>query len=234
MGTRFACLLRIEGHPNDFGSLESLHSSKKAARQDAAGHAVAFFKSRGDWPEDSTSVGGIKKKKKPQPTRPGFISSSTPSTPNAKNPSTATVSPGSMSFAQQVATLAVILALPTPEWRYTPHPSDKDFHSVSCFFKGGGEHEGPIGEVRNIFGKKRAKEECARLTLEYLIEVRDQRVSYGIRMMEGVAGGGGFVGAATGRAVDGEAEAARLVVGEGSEEGEGECEFEDAVEDLGV
>jgi hypothetical protein len=47
LGTRFACLVTIEGQDAQFGSLESLHSSKKTARQDAAGRAVSHFKSLG-------------------------------------------------------------------------------------------------------------------------------------------------------------------------------------------
>ena len=126
------------------------------------------------------------------------------------------------SFAQQVASLAATLTLPTPEWRFTAHPSDPTFHTVACFFRGAGPHEGPIGEVRNVFGKKKAKEECARLTLEYLTEVRDKRRAYGARMMQGVLGADGVLAGVEGRRVEGE--------GESDEEDE----FEDAVEAHGV
>jgi hypothetical protein len=118
--------------------------------------------------------------------------------------STPAASPNASSYAQQVASLAVILALPTPEWSYTPHPSDPNFHTVSCFFRGAGPHERPIGEVRNVYGKKKAKEECARLTLEYLKEVREKRVAYGAEMMRGIAGAEGVLAAAAGKPVEGE------------------------------
>jgi hypothetical protein len=206
-GNRFACLLTIEGHDTQFGSLDTLLSSKKAARQEAARHAVSHFKAQGVWPETATAVGGIKKKKA-QPTRPEIVSTSSSSGRTASLTPVTTNTPASMSYAQQVATLAHILSLPTPEWKYTPHPSDKDFHSVSCSFRGAGAHEGPIGEVRNVFGKKKAKEECAKLTLEYLEEVRERRVDYGRRMMQGVGNAEDVVGvAAAGRAVDDEADA---------------------------
>jgi hypothetical protein len=97
--------------------------------------------------------------------------------------------------------------------------------------------KGPIGEVRNIHGKKKAKEECARLTLEYLKEVRDRRVAYGKEMMAGIGEAEGVVAAAAGRAVEGEAV---LVTGsvaarkqferEMDMDTDGEVEFEDAVE----
>ncbi|EUC45811.1 hypothetical protein COCMIDRAFT_36514 [Bipolaris oryzae ATCC 44560] len=198
-GTQFACLLTLEGHPHPFGTLTSLFSSKKAARQDAARHAVEHFKALGTWPQD-TPIGGIKKKKKAQqPFPPPSSSSSPPSSssvlspiqppfPN-QTPTVIAIGTGTTSFAQRVATLAATLALPTPEWKYVSHPSDPNFHSVACFFRGAGPHEGPIGEVRNVFGKKKAKEECARLTLEYLLDVREKRRAYGARMMAGVESG---------------------------------------------
>ncbi|KAH7357529.1 hypothetical protein BKA66DRAFT_515344 [Pyrenochaeta sp. MPI-SDFR-AT-0127] len=226
VGSRFACLLTIEGHTEPFGSLESLHSSKKGARQDAARHAIEYFQAQGLWPESFTSVGGIKKKKSP-------TSSTTPSTlasPNERNDNAIQPAPGNTSFAQQVAHLAATLSLPTPEWRYIPHPSDKDFHTVSCFFRNAGVHSGPIGEVRNIYGKKKAKEECARLTLAYLKDLRARRLDAGRLLMQGVSDGVSVVGGAVGRERDEEGACAkRQFVKEMGGQSEGE-EFEDAVE----
>ncbi|KAI4953408.1 hypothetical protein J4E91_002255 [Alternaria rosae] len=199
-GQRFSCLITIEGEgeAQQFGSIENLFSSKKAARQDAARHAVEHFKALGTWPDDDTAVGGIKKKKKAQPTDPEIVSISTPDGSSSTSPiqatSTTPAPSGTPSYASRVASLAVTLALPTPEWSYTPHPSDPTFHNVCCFFKGAGPHEGPIGEVRNIYGKKKAKEECARLTLEYLMEVKEKRMQYGMSVMRGVLGGEGADG----------------------------------------
>ncbi|KAL1795158.1 hypothetical protein ACET3X_006974 [Alternaria dauci] len=201
-GQRFACILTIEGLDKEFGSTDKLFSSKKAARRDAARHAVEYFKSIGTWPEEVNLVGGIKKKKV-QPSMPEMVSISEPDRDSALA-STSAASPSAKSYAQQVASLAVILALPTPEWQYTSHPEDPNFHTVTCFFRGAGPHEGPIGEVRNIYGKKKAKEECARLTLEYLKEVREKRVAYGAKMMKGIAGAEGVIAAAAGKPVEGE------------------------------
>ena len=168
---------------------------------------MEYFKSIGTWPEDVTLVGGIKKKKA-QPSIPDMVSISEPDlVPSLA--STSTASPGTKSYAQQVASLAVILALPTPEWQYTSHPEDPNFHTVTCFFRGAGPHEGPIGEVRNIYGKKKAKEECARLTLEYLKDVREKRVAYGAEMMKGIAGAEGVLAAAAGKPVEGEGKNAK-------------------------
>ncbi|KAI4923637.1 uncharacterized protein J4E92_007611 [Alternaria infectoria] len=222
-GQRFSCIITIDGEDQPFGSISNLFSSKKAARQDAARHAVEHFKALGTWPTDDTAVGGIRKRKKASPTDPDTVSispldnSSSPSTPPIQATTPTPAPPGTPSYASRVATLAVTLALPTPEWNYTPHPSDPTFHSVCCFFKGAGQHEGPIGEVRNIYGRKKAKEECARLTLEYLQEVKEERLRYGISVMRGVLGEEGVegvVGAGLGRVGLGEGE------GEGAEAGE--------------
>lgn len=201
-GTHFACLLTLEGQPHPFGTLTSLFSSKKAARQDAARHAVEHFKALGTWPQD-TLIGGIKKKKQSKPASPPSPSSSSSILSPIQPPNlNSSISAGASSFAQQVAILAASLTLPTPEWKYTSHPSDPNFHSIACFFRSAGPHEGPIGEVRNVFGKKKAKEECARLTLEYLLDVREKRRAYGARMMAGVRGGEGVVGGVEGRRVE--------------------------------
>ncbi|KAI8933900.1 hypothetical protein NX059_009594 [Plenodomus lindquistii] len=237
-GTRFACLASIEGHPNPFGSLTSLHSSKKAARQDAASHVVAHFKSLGLWPEDATLVGGIKKKKKKKKTDSSNVdivptvigSSKPPSTTTTANENNEDVKPKE-SFSSKAAQLATALSLPTPEYNFTPHPSDPNFHSVNCTFRNGGPHAGPLGEVRNVFGKKKAKEECARLVVVYLEEVKEKRLEYGREMMRDV-GGGAVVGEmALGRAVDGEGQGVGGLDGR-MEEDEDEA-FEDAVEEIG-
>lgn len=56
-----------------------------------------------------------------------------------------------------------------------------------------------------MLGKKKAKEECARLTLEYLMKEKERRMSYAQRMMEGVVNPREEVAeVATGNRVDGE------------------------------
>jgi hypothetical protein len=221
-GALFACQVTIDDgvSPQVFGSLDSHYTSKKRARQEAARVAVEHFKSQGTWPSAFSEVGGIKKKKKTQPS--DDLELLTPATKPASE---------STSYAQQVARLAIMLSLGTPEWRFTPSPLDRDFHTVACYFAGGGEHAGPIGEVRNVFGKKKAKEESARLTLDYLNELHAHRINFGKLMMEGIVGADEVVQGAAGKAVEGEREAveARASASEGSE-GEVDEGFEDAVE----
>jgi hypothetical protein len=230
LGTQFSCLLTIEGlasHPEPFGSTSVHFTTKKAARQHAASCAVQHFKDQGLWPENIAAVGGIKKKKVVQP----------PPEPKVKNPTMgSTSSTDAASYPQQAAQLAADLGLNTPEWRFHPEDSSAPgFHTMSCFFKSGGPHQGPIGEVRHVFGKKKAKEECARLTVEYLQGVREKRMEYGARVMAGTQGGNEAGETAPREGYKGEmgqdkkqGESVREQ-GQGAE-GDSDVEFEDAVE----
>jgi hypothetical protein len=199
LGTRWACLAEIEGHDQPFGSLDAPFGSKKAARQHAASCAVAHFKAAGTWPDEFTDVGGIKKRKSAVASPPsGSIDGH-----KASVASTSTT--GGASATSQVAALAHLLSLSTPEYRFTyADPSISDVHTVSCFFKNGGAHEGPIGEVRNIFGKKNAKNECARKTLQYLTNLKSEREDVANRLIAGIQGGAGIASVGVGMAMDGE------------------------------
>ena len=161
LGTRFACLVEIEGYSKPFSSLDALFTSKKAARQHAAGCAVAHLKTLGLWPD---SVGGIKKRQ--------FAANSTRLSP-ADGSNAGAGTDAKSTISSQVVALANLLSLGSPEYRFECDATN--LHTVSCFFKNGGQHEGPIGEVRNVLGKKRAKEECARHVLEYLSEEKKRR-----------------------------------------------------------
>lgn len=233
-GTRFACLIDIEGHPEPFGSLTSLHSSKKAARHDAASHAIEYFKSIGTWPTNSTPAGGIKKPKSSAgvatpTTTTTSNKTSTPTTPSKVTPGT----PSYMeSYPSRVAQLATQLSLPCPEYIYTPHASEPNFQSVACFFRDAGPHAGPLGEVRNVFGRKRAKDECARLVLAYLEELKEQRLAYGRETMMAVRGSGGGGGGGGGEEIiEGGGKRAEKEVGASGRDDDDDG-FEDAMETL--
>ncbi|CAI6339267.1 unnamed protein product [Periconia digitata] len=250
LGSGFFCLATIDGYPEPFGSREPPYfSSKKAARQDAARHAVEHFKAEGLWPETFTEFGGIKKKKAAKSIAGdadahAILLNST--SPAANLDSTA--SPGG-SYAQRVAQLAGTLGLPTPQWQIEPSPAAPGFNTASCLFKNSA-HPGPFGEVRHILGKKKAKEECARLTLDYLLGVKEQRMAFGRKMMEGVKGGETVQQVALSKPLGGDAEIEADVMmsrnehkkqasqwrsydgGADSETEDSEMGFEDAVEEM--
>ncbi len=56
-----------------------------------------------------------------------------------------------------------ILGLTVPTYRFVAtSPSTPNLLSGAAYFVGQPMFPGPVGEVRNVFGKKSAKEECAR------------------------------------------------------------------------
>ncbi|KAF2681037.1 hypothetical protein K458DRAFT_310227 [Lentithecium fluviatile CBS 122367] len=184
LGNQHSCEAIMDGYPDPYGSKETYFSSKKEARQAAARCVVEHFKANRQWPDSYSEMGGIKKKQKVvqthSPSRVGSLSNA-----NA-DATTRPGSPSGGSYAQQVASLATQLGLNTPTWNITSAEKAPGFHSVTCSFTDGGALEGPFGEVQHIFGKKKAKEECARLTLEVLRKERERRMEYGRKMMEGI------------------------------------------------
>lgn len=122
-----------------------------------------------------------------------------------------------------------MLSLSTPEYRFTyTDPSVADIHTVACYFKNGGAHEGPIGEVRNIFGKKNAKNECVRKTLQYLTDLKNEREAIAARLIAGIQGGAGIASVGVGMLMDGEESIAKKTEKEISD---GELDiYEDAME----
>ena len=64
-----------------------------------------------------------------------------------------------------------------PEYRLTPADDRAPaFWDVAAYFPHCPSHEGPIGEVRRVYGKKAAKEECAKRVLAYLKEEEHRRI----------------------------------------------------------
>lgn len=105
-----------------------------------------------------------------------------------------------------------MLSLSTPEYRftYTDH-SVSDIHTVSCYFKNGGAHEGPIGEVRNIFGKKNARNACAINTLQYLTNLKNEREAIAHRLIAGIRGGAGIASVGVGMGMHGKESIAKKI-----------------------
>ncbi|KAF2268296.1 hypothetical protein CC78DRAFT_541028 [Lojkania enalia] len=160
LGIRYASELILPNLPSfSFGSKTDLFNSKKAAHKNAAYLAIQYYKATKQWPES------LKESHQPQPQllQPQSL---TPTSLDSNN---------TASFASRVAALATDLGLVTPEYHYASDARAPGFHTVSCFFKNGGRHEGPLGTVRHVFGKKNAKEACARLVFAYLVEVREER-----------------------------------------------------------
>ncbi|KAH7138504.1 hypothetical protein B0J11DRAFT_587860 [Dendryphion nanum] len=215
-----------------FGTPTTLFPSKKSARQHSAGLAVQHFKDMGLWPDVYSDLGGIRKKK--ASTTENHNGAQSPGEKKAKAKAKAegdapvlVSSTDKGSYAMRVTVLAHRLGLTTPEYTLLENPSAPGFHTATCTFKSSPLFPGPIGQVRHVFGKKKAKEECAREVFGVLEQEREKRTAFGRKVMGGVKGAGSVVEGVERLGVeDGD--------GDGDEdEGESGEEFEDAVEMLG-
>lgn len=72
--------------------------------------------------------------------------------------------------------LCPILGLNQPIYRFAPSsPATPNLLSGAAYFNGEPLFPGPIGEVRNVFGKKGAKEESARGVWQVLLRLAKER-----------------------------------------------------------
>ncbi|OCK84527.1 hypothetical protein K432DRAFT_288747 [Lepidopterella palustris CBS 459.81] len=170
IGNSFSCETEIPERPGHvFGGKSQIFANKKGARFNAAREAVEWLRAEGFFPES----GPVRKKKA-----------------NGNNPGSSTSGEGKIdttggSYAQKVAALALTLGLLTPEWRFAPpDPRAPGFCTVAAYFPHSPNHAGPIGEVRHVFGKKAAKEECAKKVLTYLKDLERERTEFAHSMLD--------------------------------------------------
>ncbi|KAF2812847.1 uncharacterized protein BDZ99DRAFT_496000 [Mytilinidion resinicola] len=202
-GTCFSAELALESHRPGapFGGRGVLHSSKKAARAAAAKEAVLWLREKGQLPAVHEPAAARKRK-------------AAASSEDAVQLSAGGASGGS---AARVLALAAELGLPQPVYRWAEASElAPGLWTVSSLFPGsvgvGGEH-GVVATARHVFGKKAAREECARLTaveLEGVLERRRGLVGrvLGVKRVEKEKGSG-----------DGEGKG-EVEIGEGGEDEE--------------
>lgn len=82
------------------------------------------------------------------------------------------------SYTLKVLKLCSLLQLPQPTYRLAPNPLAPvpNILTGAAYFAESAIHRhpllvGPVGEVRNVFGKKNAKEECARGVFRVLMKI---------------------------------------------------------------
>lgn len=153
------------------GSPHEAYPNKKAAKTAASKAAVQHLISVGQLAPD----GSVIKKPKGPNQQPGAPSPPAPAGSSSQGPSS-TPSEESASFSNRVPTLALKLGFPMPAYSITPtdpsNPSSAFCDCTATFAPITGLPR-PVATVRNIYGKKRAKEDCARevcAVLEGIIE----------------------------------------------------------------
>lgn len=94
------------------------------------------------------------------------------------------------SWGQRVNALYPLLGLPTPEYRLQLDEGSINFYSGAAYFSGVVDAEGPVGEVRHVVGRRRAREECAKGVWFFLEGLRRRRLGEG-ELEAGVLAEGG-------------------------------------------
>ncbi|MCJ1378906.1 hypothetical protein MMC17_002005 [Xylographa soralifera] len=158
-GNAFACECRVvqrEGAP--FGGADVLFASKKAAKAHAAREAVQFLIRSGELEAD----GSVRKKRKK--VGGGAVRAEEEGRQGEK------------SWGERVVDLCATLNLHLPTYRLAANdPIAPNIYSGAAHFESEPLLRAPVGEVRNVFGRKNAREECARGVVAFLEGVRRGR-----------------------------------------------------------
>ncbi|MCJ1476360.1 hypothetical protein MMC13_005026 [Lambiella insularis] len=169
LGTGFACECVISQRAVPFGGTDALFGSKKAAKMHAAREAVEFLIQEGHLEQD----GNVKRRKKAK------LGLGVKGVERGEDAGVAAGAEGEKSWGQRVNELALDLNLAPPTYQLTPsNPAlASNIFSGAAYFANEPLHRGPIGEVRNVFGRKNAREECARGVFAWMEELRERRLA---------------------------------------------------------
>lgn len=180
-----------------FGDRSRSFSNKKVARANAAREAVLWL--RKEHPQDAVAGSPIRKRRKlSNPLHSGTASQAVAPpvvVPTAAAPSSPDVivagprqlvglpaSERGPSIAQQVADLSRTLGLPPPRYDLAPDVGTTDHWSGAAHIEDLYVNSGPIGAVQSVYGKKNAKNQCARGVLQYLKTIEDERREQALKM----------------------------------------------------
>lgn len=193
LGSSFSCICTIPARPSTpFGSLSTPFLSKKAARTNAAREAMQFLISQDLLPlinNTNSSTSSF------SPSSSSFsFSSSAKDVAQLKKTETggggdmyetllsSSKADGNLadytSYTLKVLKLCSLLQLPQPTYRLSSNPLGPipNILTGAAYFAESAIDRypllaGPVGEVRNVFGKKNAKEECARGVFQLLMKI---------------------------------------------------------------
>ncbi|KAF1347521.1 hypothetical protein BDV97DRAFT_299353 [Delphinella strobiligena] len=155
-----------------FGDATSFYSSKKAAKVVAAKEVVVFLREQGALPSAPIAAASM--------TASDLVDSLNPSytLPASQNGDSTDSDPNGVSVTVQVINLCRILNLPQPHYKYDPSEDmTSNFLDSAAYFPGEPDLRGPIGRVERVFGRKKAKEECAKRVLLVLEELKARRLA---------------------------------------------------------
>ena len=144
---------------------------KKDAKQYAAKLAIEWLIANEHMPADGR-VSFSKSRAQPAAKIPKLDADSSPGTALSASP---TRGGNGASVGQQVAELATRLGFCPPTYVITPHQEFSSVYSGYAHFDGDPRVSGKVGEFVEIYGRKRAKEACAKEVLTFLESMAAQR-----------------------------------------------------------
>lgn len=156
IGSCFACTCTIPARSEPFGSVLGSFPNKKAARASAAMEAMEFLIEKGQANSEGKDVRNAKKsKEKLEAIRASNV----------------------LSYAQKINELCPLLGLPLPLYRIGPSADAPmgNILSGAAYFPDNPLLSGPVGMVRNVFGKKKAKDGCAREVYRVLMHIATEQ-----------------------------------------------------------
>ncbi|MCJ1388742.1 hypothetical protein MMC18_001591 [Xylographa bjoerkii] len=169
LGAAFACECRIAQRPAaPFGGTDVLFGSKKAAKTHAAREAVQFLIQSGELEAD----GSVRKKRKK--VGAGAVRAEEEEEEKKKRGE----QDGERSWGERVVDLCTALGLTPPTYRFAPNDpaTAPNILSGAAHFANEPLMRAPVGEVRNVYGRKNAREECARGVVAFLEGLRRERL----------------------------------------------------------
>jgi hypothetical protein len=175
-GVFFTCTAKISEREEPFGDLTATFKKKKDAKQYAAKMAVEWLTSSGY--RRPLDYGGLATAAPSVPAFPGAAGlaaagktqTATPPAPEESQSTSpvAAVTVMPTSTAARVPELCQKLNFPIPTYMLNPHPQSPALWSGYAHFNGDPRLPAKLGEFDFTYGKKKAKDACALLVLEYL------------------------------------------------------------------
>lgn len=168
---RFTCAVLIPEDPQQFGGGQDAitFAAKKPAKQFAAKKAIDWLIANNYMPAD-----GSVRFPKPKPS----------SRCNLNSP----LSPGVISYAAQVPLLCHRLGFCVPRYIIEPISPASPLYNAHADFGNDPRIDGIVGEVRHIYGKKKAKEEVAKIVVPFLKNIERLRMSTPPNLIKRVEG----------------------------------------------
>jgi hypothetical protein len=169
-------------------------TNKKTAKQHAAKKAIDWLIENGKMPSDGSTTfpkvsiappqntvqSPVQKLPQPNPQpqlQKRHSSSSNEATPSILNQPMRT--PSSPSYPQLIPPLCHKLGINVPAYKFSAAQPNSPLWNAYADFQGDPRIDGPVGEVKNMFGKKNAKEEVSKEVWLFLKSIERQRLEEG-------------------------------------------------------